>query len=102
MIFDDDIIYLELDRLKDMIRNGKFKQDISNNFVYDYELEDEYSHDEIRKIQEEFANKVREYLLNKHPGEYALWIDYCVHISTANFYKTLIGNKNSSKFNGII
>lgn len=39
--------------------------------------------------------KVKEYLSREHSGKYAMWCDWCVHITTVNFYREIMWKDNN-------
>lgn len=93
MFWDEEYIDEKVDELKDMIKNNTFEKDKCNNFIYYEDLEDEFSHNEIEKAQQMFINRAKDYLLKNYPGKYAIWRDYCVHISTVELYKDIMKGK---------
>ncbi|RXI50179.1 hypothetical protein DP124_11960 [Clostridium tetani] len=86
------IIEDELETLKEMIKNNQLSNDKSNNFVVDYELEDELSHDTIWEIQCEFIEQAKEYLEENCPNKYVIYCDWCVHICSIDFAKERLKN----------
>ena len=90
MFWDEDYIDEEIDSLKDMIENNTFDKNRSNNFIANSDLEDDFSHNEIGEAQEMFMQKVKEFLSNGYPGKYAMWCDWCVHITTAAIYRKIM------------
>lgn len=98
MFWDEDYIDEKIDELKDMIENDTFNKDKCNNFISYDDLDDEFSHNEIGEAQQIFVNKAKEYLSKKHSGKYAIWTDYCVHVSTIELYKDIMkGNTYREK-----
>lgn len=96
MFWDEDYINDEFDRLKEMIENGTFEENRCSNFISYDELEDEYSHTEIGYAQEMFIQKAKEYL-SKYPKQYAIWCDWCVHISTTKLYREIMWKNSNHK-----
>lgn len=81
----DDIINEAMDELKEMVEHNKLLNEKSNNFIIDYEWEDDFSHNEISDMQEKFAKQAKEYLLEKCADKYVVYIDWCVHICSIDF-----------------
>lgn len=79
------IVNKEMDRLK-KVKNNKLYSDKSNNFLINYEWEEEYSHNEIRKMQREFMERAKEYLSKECPGQYIVYCDWCVHICSIDLF----------------
>lgn len=96
MFWDEEYINENVKELKESIENNMFKKDCCNNFISYDELEDEFSHTEIEYAQEMFMQKAREYLSKNHPGEYAIWCDWCVHISTVETYREIMWAKDNT------
>lgn len=95
MFWDEEYIYEKIDELKKMIENDTFKKDKSNNFIEYDDLEGEFSHSEIDEAQQMFMDKAKEYLSKNHPGKYAMWNDYCVHITTVDLYRDIMWKGNN-------
>lgn len=81
----DDIIEYEMNKLKSRIENDRMKKYASNNFLDSYDYLDELLGRQIEEAQTEFSDKAEEYLNRVCPGEYVIWIDWCVHIATVEF-----------------
>lgn len=81
----NDIIEYEMQRLGDLIETDEISVDKSNNFVINSEWEDEFSHNDIYKMQKEFTNQAKEYLKLRSPDKYVIFTDWCVHICTKEF-----------------
>jgi hypothetical protein len=90
MFWDEEYIDEKIEDLKEMIENNTFAKDKCNNFISDDELEDEFSHNEIGEAQQMFMNKAKEYLSKNYSGKYAMWNDYCVHITTVDLYRDIM------------
>lgn len=90
MFYDEEYIDEAIDELKNIIENKSFKLDKCNNFISYSDLEDEYSHDDIDTAQSMFMEKVTEYLGKEYPGKYAMWHDWCVHITTVELYRDIM------------
>ena len=86
------VIEDELEKLKEIIKNNQLSNDKSNNFIIDYELEEEFSHNEIYKIQKEFMEQSKEYLRKNCPNQYVIYCDWCVHICGIDFAKEILKN----------
>lgn len=82
----DDIVEDTIEELKEMIENDKMLLDKCNNFISDYEWEDEFSHNDIGEMQEEFIKQAKEYLIKACKGQYIIYCDWCVHICTVDFF----------------
>ena len=95
MFWDEEYIDEELKNLKDMIENNTFDKNNCNNFIAEDDLEDDFSHNEIGEAQEMFMQKVKEFLSNNYPGKYAMWRDWCVHITTVTLYRKIILKNNN-------
>jgi len=89
------IIEEQMETLINKLKNNQMSNEESNNFVNDYELEDEFSHDTIREIQYNFTEQAKEYLKENHPSKYVIFQDWCVHICTVEFAKK---NLKSSRY----
>ena len=76
----------ELENLILMLKNNEMKTDKPNNFIDQSEYEDEYSHNEIDDIQDEFIVEAEEYIEENYKGQYVVFSDWCVHIVTEEFY----------------
>lgn len=96
MFWDEEYIDENLEELKESIESNTFKKDCCNNFISYDELEDEYSYNEIGYAQEMFMQKAREYLSKNYPGEYAIWCDWCVHITTVETYREVMWSKDNA------
>lgn len=77
----------ELDDLIDMLKNNKMETYKCNNFIDQTEYEDEYSHNEIDEIQEDFIKEAKNYLDKNYKGQYVIFSDWCVHIVTKEYYE---------------
>jgi len=77
----------ELEDLIDRLENNKMETDKCNNFIDQTEYEDEYSHNEIGEIQEDFIKEAKLYLDKNYKGQYVIFSDWCVHIVTEAYYK---------------
>ncbi len=86
----DFIVEDELERLIDMLTNNKMESDKANNFMIDSDYEDEFSHNEITKYQYIFKDGAEKYLKTNYSGQYAIFVDWCVHIVTKQFYEEKI------------
>lgn len=91
MFWDEEYIDEKVDELKDMIENDTFDKDNCNNFISYDDLEDEFSHNDIDEAQQMFMNKARKYLSTNYSGKYAMWCNWCVHITTVDVYKDIMG-----------
>jgi len=87
----------ELDNLILMLKNNEMKTDKSNNFIDQCEYEDEYSHNEIDEIQNEFMEEADRYLNQNYKGQYKMFSDWCVHIVTKEYYKDMLKRVKSYK-----
>lgn len=85
-----DEVEEEFEILKDKLANGKMGD--NNNFIREDDYEDEYSLDEIHRIQQSFIDLAESYLDKHYKGQYVIYRDWCVHICTVDFYN-IIGNK---------
>ena len=90
MFCDEEYIDEKVHVLRNMIENNDFKKNQCNNFIEFDDLEDEYSHNEIEEAQQIFMNKAKEYLASNYSGHYAMWCDWCVHISTVELYREIM------------
>lgn len=91
----EDIIDDEIEKLKEMVENNKLSNDKCNNFISDYDWEDEFSHNDIGEMQEEFMKQAKEYLIEICKGRYIIYCDWCVHICSIDFFnKSLKGYLN--------
>ena len=77
----------EIEDLIDMLKNNKMETDKANNFIDQSDWEDEYSHNEIDEIQDEFMEEADRVLNENYKGQYVMFSDWCVHIVTKAFYK---------------
>ena len=93
MFWDEEYIDEMIEELKKSIENNTFKKDSCNNFISYDELEDEFSHTEIRYAQEMLMQKAKEYLSVNYSGRYAMWCDWCVHIATVETYREIMWGK---------
>ena len=100
MFWDEEYIDEKIEDLKGMIENNTFAKTKCNNFISYDELEDEYSHNEIGYAQEMFIQKAREYL-SRHPKQYAIWCDWCVHVATVDLYRDIMWGKGNYQENYI-
>ena len=76
-----------LEELKNAIEKNQMSNDLSNNFLSEDDLEDEYSHNEIDLMHREFMDEARKYLKEHCEGHYIMYSDWCVHILTVEFCK---------------
>lgn len=90
LFIDEDIIEDQLNNLKILIETDTLDSDKCNNFIEEYELEDEFSHNEINEIQNLFMREAWKYLSAKFPGKYAMWNDWAVHITTVETYREIM------------
>jgi hypothetical protein len=88
----DDIINDELEKLKEMIENNKLSNDKLNNFISDYDWEDEFSHNDIGDMQEEFIKQAKNYLIENCIESYIIFCDWSVHICTVDFFNKYLPN----------
>lgn len=94
MFWDEEYIDEKIEDLKDMIENNTFDKNNCNNFISYDDLEDEFSHNEIDCAQEMFIERAKEYL-SKYPKQYAIWRDWCVHITTVDVYRDIMWKKGN-------
>lgn len=88
----DDIIEEIMEELKEMVEDNKLSDIKCNNFIADDDWEDELSHNEIGEMQELFMKQAKDYLIEKCPGKYIIYCDWCVHICSIEFFnKSLKG-----------
>lgn len=97
MFWDEEYIDENIENLKEMITNDTFDKDRCNNFIIEDELEDEFSHNEIREAQKMFMDRAHKYLSKTYPGKYAMWCDWCVHISTVDTYRKIMWENNNCR-----
>lgn len=90
MLFDEEIIEEYLDKLKRLAEADKLSKGKCNNFIENYEFEDEFSHNEINDMQNLFMKEAKKYLSSKFPGKYAMWNDWAVHITTVELYREIM------------
>ena len=95
MFWDEEYIDEKVEELKSSIENGTFSEDKCNNYISYNDLEDCFSHNEIDEAQEMFMNEVRQYLSKNHSGKYAMWCDWCVHITTVELYRDIMWKDNN-------
>lgn len=89
----EDIIEDELEKLKNMLKTNQILDNRANNFLCDYDLEDEFSHNEIWEIQQKFIEQAKEYLKKNYPNKYIIYCDWCVHICSIEFFKGVFNGK---------
>lgn len=87
-----NIVQEKLNELQYMIYYDQILKNQSNNFIIDYELEEEFSHLEISKAQDLFLNGAKKYLKINCPNEYIVFKDHCVHICDLDFASKNIKN----------
>lgn len=75
-----------LEEFKQRVDNNQLFKNKANNFIEDYEFEDDYSHNEIEKLQKEFIKEAKEYLIKNNKGEYIIYRDWCVHVCSIEFF----------------
>ena len=68
-----------------MVKNNQLSNDKSNNFIINYDWEDEFSHNEIWEIQQKFIKQAKEYIKKNYPNRYIIYCDWCVHICSIDF-----------------
>lgn len=67
---------------------NSFKNDVSDNgfifgrYLSESDYEDEYSHNDIDEAMGILANKIREYLHEKHPSKFIVTTGWCIHVMT--------------------
>lgn len=88
----NDIIEDEMQKLKNMLKTNQLLDDRANNFLRDYDWEDEFSHNEIWEIQQKFIKQAKEYLKKDYPNRYVIYCDWCVHICSIDFAKERLKN----------
>ena len=81
------ILENELILLKQKLKENKMETNKSNNFISIYDCEEEYSHKQIRGMQDYFMKEAEKYLKGNYKGQYVIFRDWCVHIVTLDFYK---------------
>lgn len=94
MFCDKEYIDEKLEDLKEMIKDNTFDERRCNNFISYDDLEGEFSHNEIDEAQTMFMKEARKYLSDNHPGKYAMWSDWCVHITTVDLYRDIMWKNN--------
>ncbi len=62
----------ELTRLENELKYESMKTDQANEFVEKMLYEDEYSHNEIYELQEEFIYYAEKYMRENYKGKYAI------------------------------
>lgn len=80
-------VQYEMDILKSTLKDNKMETDKSNNFLRFSDYEEEYSHNQIRKMQDRFIEEAQAYLKENYKGRYVIFRDWCVHITTVEFHK---------------
>lgn len=95
LFWDEEYIDDKVNELKEKIENDTIDKQNCNNFISEDELEDEFSHNEIGDAQEMFMAVVREWLFENYPGQYAMWCDWCVHITTTEVYREIMWKNNN-------
>lgn len=95
MFIDEEYVEESFDNLKEMVKNETFEKDKCNNFIIEDDLSYDFSGAEISEMQSMFMKMVKKYLSEKHPKQYAMWCDWCVHITTVETYRDIMWkNKN--------
>lgn len=100
MFFDEEIVEEYLDKLKHLVETNKLSKDKCNNFIEYHEFEEEFSLNDIKDIQNLFIEEVKKYLSSKFPGQYAIWRDSAVHITTVELYREIMwkGSKHTESY----
>lgn len=71
----------------------EFIADINTNelshelYLREDDYEDEYSHNQIGEAKNELVKKIRHYLEEHHPGQYCVFIDWCVRVMDVDLAK---------------
>lgn len=86
MFMFEDIIEDEMERLREMVENKKLLNNKANNFLRDYDWEDDFSHNDIWKMQEEFIIQAKKYLKKECKNKYIIYCDWCIHICSVEFF----------------
>lgn len=94
MFYDEEYIDDSVEELIKNIESGRFETNKSNNFIDESDLEDDFSQNEISEAQQMFFEKAKEYLIKNHKGKYAMWVDWCVHVTTVAFYRDMMKECN--------
>ena len=87
-----DIVFFvneEMEDLKRRLEEGEMETNKSNNFIDKSVYQDDYSHNDIRKLQTAFMKEAEEYLTENYKGQYVIFRDWCVHILDVDFYEKL-------------
>lgn len=78
---DEEIVREEYEKLIRKIEEGK--SDAVHRVMKEDEYEDEFSHNAIDKMHGVLFDMTKEYLHQKHPGEYIVGIDWGVFVLSA-------------------
>ncbi len=74
-----DIVEEEFQQFLADIKNGYFAL---GAYLDESDYEDEDSHNDIDDMQNEFMERVKEYLHEHHPRKYFISSGWCVHVMT--------------------
>lgn len=85
---DDVLIEEEFERFVKMIAEKTYDPEISMVFLDENELEGEFCHDDIEKMHYALLKRIKTWLHENRPSEFAAYADWCVHVFTADFIKT--------------
>ena len=88
----DFILEEEFNKLKQLVETNKLSNEISNNFMEDYNYEYDFSHNEIEEMQKEFVKIAKEYLMSKCKEQYIIYYDWAVHICSVDFFNKNLKN----------
>lgn len=78
---DEEIVREEYERLIREIEEGK--PDIVHRVMEEDNYEDEFSHNVIDEMHGALLDMAKEYLHQKHPGEYIVGVDWGVFVLSA-------------------
>ena len=93
----DDIVEDIMEDLKEMVENNKMSDSKCNNFVANDDWEDEFSHNDIDEMQEEFIKQAQAYLIDKCKGKYIIYSDWCVHICSVALFNDIFKDSHGRR-----
>lgn len=77
----------EFEELKRLLSENKMVTYKSNCFLEEDDYEDDYSNNEIQKLQSEFIDEAVKYLKKHYKGQYVITKDWCVRVMTLEMYE---------------
>lgn len=86
------VLEIVKEKFDDDYKNG-LDMDRSNNYLDVFEYEDENSHNQINKAQQELKDYIIRKLEENNDKRFKVYSDWCVHVVEKSFYKNILNGE---------